>query len=161
MRVYYGLDFFPLASWASWSQRHSIAQSSGKFREQHRNALVTIKNTGLGSGIRDLGSRGQKRHSISDSGSGSARLTVTVIYANRIKMKDVSNDVVMRKTTDLPHLSTVLWIRDIDHWSQIPIFINPRFDHGSNNMIKKGIENKFDVSPLFVAKKTQMFIFNW
>jgi len=28
-------------------------------------------------------------------------------------------------------------------------------------MNKKGIENKFDVSPLFVAKKTQMFIFNW
>ncbi len=23
LRVYYGLDFFPLASWASWSQRHS------------------------------------------------------------------------------------------------------------------------------------------
>ncbi len=24
MRVYYGLDFFPLASWASWSQRHNM-----------------------------------------------------------------------------------------------------------------------------------------
>jgi hypothetical protein len=107
LRVNYGLDLL--------LSKLSIAQSSGKFREQQRNALVTLKNIGLGSGIQDPGSRGQKRHWISDSGSGSASLTVTVIYANRIKMKDVSNDVVMRKTSDLTHLSTVLWIWDVDH----------------------------------------------
>ncbi len=28
LRVYYGLDFFPLASWASWSQRHSRPSDS-------------------------------------------------------------------------------------------------------------------------------------